>query len=100
MAFYHLSGEYEAEAELLGLQYLWKAGVDANGSVDKFERVESVEKAKPGSVSRLFRTHPLTASRIEKTQKDIAALLPGRSEYVVNTSEYESIRQRVTNLPK
>src|SRR5258708_2291262 len=99
MAFYHFSREYETEADLLGLQYLWKAGYDPNASVDMFERVESVEKAKPGSVSQLFRTHPLPAARIEKTQEDIQTLLPTHTEYVVNTSEYESVRQRVMNLP-
>src|SRR5579862_8411543 len=95
MAFYHFSREYETEADLLGLQYLWKAGYDPTASVDMFERVESTEKAKPGSVSQLFRTHPRTAARIEQTQKNIEALLPSRAEHILNTSEYESIRERL-----
>jgi len=95
MAFYHFSREYETEADLLGLQYLWKAGYDPTASVDMFERVESTEKAKPGSVSQLFRTHPRTAARIEQTQKNIEALLPSRAEHILNTSEYESIREQL-----
>jgi predicted Zn-dependent protease len=95
LAFYQFSREFEDEADMLGIQYLWKSGYDPSASIDMFERVESVEKAKPGSVSRLFRTHPLTAARIEKTQKNIAALLPHRSEYILNTSEYEAVRLRV-----
>jgi predicted Zn-dependent protease len=101
MAFYHFSREYETEADLLGLQYLWKAGYDPTASVDMFERVESTEKTKPGSVSQLFRTHPRTAARIEQTQKNIEALLPLRAEHILNTSEYESIRERLlTASPK
>jgi len=63
-----------------------------------FERVESTERAHPGTVSKLFRTHPLTGERIEKTQKNIDELLPGRTEYVLNTSEYEAIRERLAEI--
>jgi len=95
MVFYHFSREYETEADLLGLEYLWKAGYDPGASVDMFERLESTEKTKPGSVSQLFRTHPQTAARMERTQKNIESLLPSRAEHVLSTSEYESIRERL-----
>jgi predicted Zn-dependent protease len=95
MAFLKFSREFETEADLLGLQYLWRAGYDPTASIDLFEALESTEKRQPGSVSKLFRTHPLTPDRIEKTQKNIDALLPSREEYVLNTSEYEDIRARV-----
>ncbi|HVV44969.1 MAG TPA: hypothetical protein VHC72_07175, partial [Bryobacteraceae bacterium] len=61
---------------------------------------ESSERRQPGSVAKLFRTHPLTRDRIEKTQKDIDALLPARKEYVINTSEYEEVRARLKELPQ
>ena len=98
MAFFQFSRAFESEADLLGIQYLWKAGYDPNASVDMFERVESTERRQPGSVSKLFRTHPLTPERIEKTQKDIDDLLPSRAEYVLNTSEYEEVRARLMEL--
>jgi len=98
MALFHFSREFETEADLLGVQYLWKTGYDPSASVDMFERVESTERRKPGSVSKLFRTHPLTAERIEKTQNNIDRLLPSRSEYVLNTSEYEEVRARLGNI--
>jgi len=98
MAMFQFSRAFETEADLLGIQYLWKTGYDPNAIVDMFERVESTERKQPGSVSKLFRTHPLTGDRIEKTQKDIGELLPGRSEYVLNTSEYEAIRNRLADL--
>jgi predicted Zn-dependent protease len=65
-----------------------------------FERVESTERQHPGSVSKLFRSHPLTADRIEKTQNNINTLLPSRSDYVLNTSEYEEIRARLGELAR
>ncbi len=98
MAFFHFSQGFETEADLLGIEYLWKAGYDPNAGVDMFERVESTERKQPGSVSKLFRTHPLTPDRIAKTQKNIDELLPGRDSYVLNTSEYEDIRARVNRL--
>jgi predicted Zn-dependent protease len=98
MAFFHFSREFETEADLLGIQYLWKAGYDPDASIDMFERVESTERKQPGTVSKLFRTHPLTPDRIEKTQKNINELLPSRPEYVLNTSEYEDVRVRLHEL--
>lgn len=98
MAFSHFSREFESEADLLGVQYLWKSGYDPSASVDMFERVESTERQKPGSVSKLFRAHPLTADRIEQTQKNIDSILPSRENYVLNTSEYEDVRARLNDL--
>ena len=98
LALFHFSRAFETEADLLGVQYLWKAGYDPTATVDMFERVESTERKQPGSVSKLFRTHPLTPDRIRKTQKDIGELLPARSEYVLNTSEYEDVRARLAQI--
>jgi predicted Zn-dependent protease len=98
MAMFQFSRAFETEADMLGIQYLWKAGYDPNASVDMFERVESTERKQPGSVSKLFRTHPQTADRIVKTQRNIDELLPGRSEYVLNTSEYEAVRARLAEI--
>jgi beta-barrel assembly-enhancing protease len=100
MAFMRFSREFETEADLLGIQYLWKSGYDPTASIDLFEALESTEKREPGSVSKLFRAHPLTPDRIEKTQKNIDKLLPARAEYVLNTSEYEDIRARLEDLSK
>jgi predicted Zn-dependent protease len=95
MASLKFSREFETEADLLGLQYLWKSGYDPNASVDLFETLAATERRRPGSVSKLFRTHPQTPERIEKTQKNIDRMLPARSEYVINTSEYEEVRARL-----
>jgi predicted Zn-dependent protease len=98
MAFLKFSREFETEADLLGLEYLWKAGYDPNATIDLFEAMESTERRQPGSVAKLFRSHPLTPDRIEKTQKNIDTLLPHRDQYVVNSSEYEDMRTRLYDL--
>lgn len=97
MAFVTFSRQYETEADLLGLQYLWKAGYDPNASIDLFEAMQSVERHKDGKVATLLRTHPPTAERIEKTQKNIDSL-PQRDSWVINTSEYEEVRARLYDL--
>jgi beta-barrel assembly-enhancing protease len=98
MAFFKFSRNFESEADMLGLQYLWKTGYDPTAALDMFERIESTERRQPGAVSKLFRSHPLTPDRIAKTQKNIEEMLPGRKEYVLTTSEYEDVRERLADL--
>ncbi len=98
MAFLQFSRAFETEADTLGLQYLWKAGYDPEASIDLLETIESTERRQPGSVSKLFRSHPLTSDRIRKTQHNIDIMLPSRESYVINTSEYEEVRDRLNDL--
>lgn len=95
MSFLKFSRVFETEADQLGLQYMYDAGYDPSGSVDIFERLESLERKKPGTVGQLFNTHPMTSDRIQKAQKNIQHQLPARDEYVINTSEYEAVRSRM-----
>jgi len=48
-------------------------------------------------MDRIFSTHPMDADRIQKTEREIARILPDKPEYVVSTSEYTSIRERLLN---
>lgn len=100
MASMRFSREFENEADLLGVEYLWKAGYDPTASIDLFEALASTEKRQPGSVAKLFRAHPLTPDRIEKTQKNIDKLLPAQKQYVLNTSEYEDVRARLEEITR
>jgi hypothetical protein len=49
-------------------------------------------------VARIFSTHPMDDARIRKTEQEIDSILPARDEYVINTSEYIDIRQRLISL--
>lgn len=95
IGFLSFSRGFESEADLLGLQYMYKAGYDPNGFVDFFERLESLEKRKPGAISKVFRSHPPTGDRITTAQKNIAELLKEKPEYVITTSEFEEVKDRL-----
>lgn len=98
VTFLSFSRGFEAEADMLGLQYMYKAGYDPNGFVDFFEKLQSLEKKKPGTLSKVFRTHPLTDDRIKNAQKNIAEMLEARPEYVVTTSEFNEVKARLAAL--
>ena len=97
-AFMRFTRQDEAEADYLGVQYLYAAGYDPNGAISIFEKLESLERKQPGTIARIFSTHPMDAARIRKTEQEIESILPARDEYVINTSEYIAIRQRMISL--
>ncbi|HJZ51133.1 MAG TPA: M48 family metallopeptidase [Candidatus Acidoferrales bacterium] len=95
MAFLQFTRTDEREADYLGLQYMYKAGYDPNAFVSFFEKVAADEKKQPGTVPKIFSTHPPTPDRIEASQKEIATILPQREEYIVTTSEFDTVKHRL-----
>jgi predicted Zn-dependent protease len=98
VTFLKFSRANEAEADYLGLQYMYKAGYDPTAFVDFFEKIETLEKRKPGTMSKLFATHPPTDDRIGKSQKEITEILRAKPEYVVTTSEFNDVKTRLAML--
>jgi predicted Zn-dependent protease len=98
VTYLKFSRDAEREADFLGLQYMYKAGYDPNSYVTFFERIQADEKRRPGSIPKVFSTHPPTPERIENTQKEIARILPARQEYIVTTSEFDSVKSRLRNI--
>ena len=96
VAFLKFSRSFEREADLLGLQYVYKSGYDPSAFIDLLERLEAMEKTKPGTVSELFRDHPNVASRIQSTQKNIEQLLAAHPQYVLTTSEFQDVKAQLT----
>ena len=90
--FLRFSRGMETEADYLGVQYLYKSGYDPSAMVRFFEKLQAKEKARPGSISRLFSTHPPTGSRISKVEETITVILPPRDRYVVSTSEFDRVK--------
>jgi beta-barrel assembly-enhancing protease len=86
---------FESEADYLGVEYLYKAGYDPQAFISFFERVQALEKQKPGFISRAFSDHPQTPDRVRKTQVEIAKILPPRESYVISTSEFDDVRLRL-----
>jgi predicted Zn-dependent protease len=95
VTFLKFSRDAEREADYLGLQYMYKAGYDPNAFVAFFEKVQADEKKQPGTIPKVFSTHPPTPDRIEASQKEIATILPAREEYIVTTSEFDSVKHRL-----
>jgi len=95
LTFLKFSRGDEAEADYLGLQYMYKAGYDPNSFVSFFEKVQSDEKKEPGTIPKVFSTHPPTPDRIEAIQKEIATILPARDQYIVSTSEFDTVKARL-----
>ena len=98
IAFLQFSRAQEGEADMLGLQYMYKAGYDPTSFIDFFEKLASKEKRKPGTMAKLFSSHPPTGERITKAQKNIGEMLEAKPEYVVTTSEFNQVKERLTLL--
>ena len=92
MQFLQFSRKDESEADYLGLQYLYKTGYDPGAAVSFFEKLQAKESAKPGTVSKMFSTHPPTGDRIEMSKKNIELVLPDKEQYVVTTSEFNQVK--------
>jgi beta-barrel assembly-enhancing protease len=95
MGFLQFSRANETEADKLGLEYMYKAGYDPTCFVDFFEKIQSLEKRKPGAMAKVFSTHPPTDDRIKSAQSIIQAYLKEKPEYVVSTSEFSDVKTRV-----
>ena len=98
LTFLHFSRGFEAEADYLGIEYMYLAGYDPSAFVSFFEKIQAMEKKKPGTLSKAFDTHPQTPDRIEKSQDEIRKILPAKQQYVVTTSEFDGVKARLAAI--
>ncbi len=98
LTFMKFSRGFEAEADYLGLEYMYKAGYDPQAFISFFEKIKAQEKTKPGTLSKAFASHPQTPDRIEKSQEEIRNVLPARPEYILNTSEFNDVKARLASI--
>jgi beta-barrel assembly-enhancing protease len=94
IGFLKFSRGAENEADMLGVQYLWATGYDPHAMSTFFEKLLAQEKKKPGTMAQIFSTHPMVGDRIEKVNALIARF-PERSEYTINTSEFQQVKGRL-----
>jgi hypothetical protein len=98
ITFMHFSREFEAQADYLGVQYMYKAGYDPQAFISFFEKIQALEKRKPGAVAKVFADHPQTPDRILHSQEEIARILPAKDEYTVTTSEFDDVKARLARI--
>ncbi|HEU5351177.1 MAG TPA: M48 family metallopeptidase [Terracidiphilus sp.] len=98
LTFLHFSREFEAQADYLGIQYMYRAGYDPQAFISFFEKIQALEKRKPGLVSKAFSDHPQTPDRILHSQGEIAQILPSKAEYLVTTSEFDQVKARLARI--
>src|SRR5262249_54407867 len=98
MGFLKFSRGFETEADFLGLEYVYKAGYDPQAFITFFERVQAMEKKKPGTLAKAFDTHPQTADRLVKSQREIQTLLPSEEQYKLDTAEFQDVKSRLFEL--
>jgi beta-barrel assembly-enhancing protease len=94
LTFLKFSRGAEKEADRLGAQYMWAAGYDPNALISFFEKLQAKEKKKPGTLSKLFSTHPMTGSRITEV-RELIDRFPERSEYQISSSEFSQVKSRI-----
>ena len=98
LTFLRFSRGFESEADYLGIEYMYRAGYDPSAFVSFFEKIQAMEKKKPGTLSKAFDTHPQTPDRIAKSQDEIRKILPSKPQYVVTTSEFDEIKTRLASI--
>jgi len=98
LTFMKFQRDFEAEADYLGLQYMYKTGYDPQAFISFFEKIQAKEKKKPGTIAKAFASHPQTPDRIEASQKEIATILPARPQYIVSTSEFDDVKARLATI--
>ena len=98
LTFMKFSRNFEAQADFLGMEYMYKAGYDPQSFISFFEKIEAQEKKKPGTIAKAFESHPPTPDRVAAAQNEMRTVLPARPEYIVDTSEFEGVKARLASL--
>ncbi len=91
---------FEAQADYLGIQYAYKSGYDPNGMINFFEKLQTLEKRRPGVAMKLYGDHPQTPDRIAQSQREIGSILPPRDQYITDTSEFQQAKKRLALVMK
>lgn len=86
----------EREADLLAVEYSYAAGYDPEAFVQFFETLQSRQKHKmPKFFGLMLTSHPMNEERIKRAQAEIETLLPEKSDYVLDTSDFRAAKDRL-----
>jgi beta-barrel assembly-enhancing protease len=87
----------EEEADKLGVQYLYASGYDPTGMATMFEKLAAQNKKKPGTLAKLFSSHPQSLDRRDASLA-LVARFPEKEEYVISTSEFQRVKAHLMKL--
>ncbi len=75
-----------------------RAGYDPQAFIQFFEKIDALEKHKPGTLAKVFADHPQTPDRIAHSEEEIATIMPARPDYIVSTSEFDDVKARLARI--
>ncbi len=97
LAFFKFSRGAEGEADRLGVQYLYASGYDPTAMSTMFEKLASQNRKKPGTLSKLFMSHPQSVDRRDESL-ELVARFAEKEEYVISTSEFQRVKGHLMKL--
>ena len=98
LPFLEFSRDFEAQADYLGVQYMYRAGYDPQAFISFFEKVQALEKRKPGAVAKAFATIRRRPTAFCTRRKRLLTFCRPRDEYTVNTSEFDDVKARLARI--
>lgn len=84
----------EKQADDMGLDFMYKAGYDAHGMLDFFQKLLAMDRGGNGSVARFFQDHPGTSDRIADIQGRLPNY-PSRQGQIVDEQGFHELKARV-----
>ena len=97
LASLKFSRSAEQEADNLGAQYLYASGYDPTSMSTMFEKLASKNKKKPGSITKLFSSHPQSVDRRDSSLA-LVARFAEKDEYVISTSEFQRVKAHLLKI--
>ena len=97
LSFLQFSRGAETEADVLGVQYLYASGYDPTAMSTMFEKLSQKNKKKPGTLAKIFSTHPQSIDRRDASLA-LVARFPERDEYIISTSEFQRVKAHLLKI--
>ena len=94
LTFLKFSREAVSAADFYAVQYLYKAGYDAEAYPQLLERALE-QPPKSQNIPKTFSTHPPVSERLKAIHEEIARLLPPRSDETASSSDFEAVKERL-----
>lgn len=91
------SRNFESEADLLAIEYLYKAGYDPHALAAFLKKVGTIEKQRVNRANASA-SYPKIADRIRKAQREIDNLPPAARKNRLDTSEFHDVKNRLAEL--